>query len=64
VEKARLDKEIQRLEKQVQAQINKLANEKFLSKAPQDVVDREKQKQLDWTINLEKFKANRASLEA
>jgi len=61
-EKARLDKEIARLEKQVIAQTGKISNENFMKNAPADVVEKEKQKKIDWEANLQKLKTNRASL--
>jgi valyl-tRNA synthetase len=61
-EKARLDKEIARLEKQVIAQTGKISNENFVKNAPADVVEKEKQKKIDWEANLQKLKTNRASL--
>jgi len=63
VEKARLDREIERLEKQLAGQIKKISDQKFLSRAPQAVVEREQQKKIDWEANLAKLKNNRASLE-
>lgn len=63
-EKARLDKEIARLEKQVISQSKKISNEKFLKNAPADVVEREKQKKVDWEAKLIKLKENRTSLTA
>lgn len=63
VEKNRLQKEIERLEKQLVGLNKKLANSDFLNKAPENVIDREKQKKIDWETNLEKLKRNLASLE-
>ena len=56
VEKARLEKEITRIEKQLVGLTRKLSNENFLARAPEDVVAKEKQKQQDWQVNLEKLK--------
>jgi valyl-tRNA synthetase len=56
VEKNRLQKEISRLEGLLKGVSIKLSNEDFVSKAPPDVVSREKAKQKDWTESLEKFK--------
>ncbi|MCI0511985.1 valine--tRNA ligase [candidate division KSB1 bacterium] len=64
VERERLDREIKRLEQQLESQLKKMANPNFLNKAPQDVVVREQQKKSDWEISLEKLRRNRASLEA
>jgi valyl-tRNA synthetase len=57
VERNRLQKEISRLEGLLKGVAVKLSNEDFVSKAPEDVVTREKAKQKDWTESLEKFKA-------
>ncbi len=45
---ARLSTEIDRVERMVGAQEQKLANEQFVSKAPASVVDRERAKLADW----------------
>ena len=58
VEKNRLEKEIERLDNQLRGLIKKLSNENFISRAPQDVVDKERQKKEDWQANLEKLKKN------
>lgn len=63
VERTRLDKEIERLGNQLMAQIKKISNADFVSRAPEDVIAREKQKKVDWELRLEKLKLNRASLE-
>ncbi len=62
VERARLQKEIERLEKQLVGLAKKLENENFVSRAPQDVIDKERQKKEDWETNLKKLKANLQSL--
>lgn len=56
VEKNRLQKEITRLEGLLKGVAGKLSNESFVSKAPADVVEKEKAKQRDWTESLDKFK--------
>lgn len=58
VEKNRLEKEITRLEGQLVGLTKKLSNENFVSRAPKDVVDKEKQKKEDWETNLGKLKAS------
>lgn len=58
---ARLSEELTRLEKQLGALEMKLANSGFTSKAPPDVVARERVKQTEWT---EKTSALRAKLRA
>ncbi len=62
LEKARLEKEVARLEKQIEAAKNKLMNKDFLRRAPKEVVDKEKQKSDDFHTNLEKIKAILKSL--
>jgi len=64
LEKTRLEKEITRLEKQIEATEKKLLNKDFLKKAPKDIIDREKQKSIDFQSSLDKFKANLESLTA
>ena len=56
VEKNRLEKEISRIENQKMALEKKLSNEKFVSRAPQDVVEKEKKKKEDFEENLVKLK--------
>lgn len=58
VEKERLGKEIARLEKQLVGLNQKLTNEKFISRAPREVVEKEQQKKADWEINLNKLQKN------
>ena len=43
-ERERLKKEIEKAEKQLQSQIGKLANENFVSRAPEHVVNMEREK--------------------
>lgn len=62
VEKARLEKEITRLEKLIDTTEKKLMNKDFLNRAPKEVIEREKQKSQDFNKNLEKLKANLSSL--
>jgi len=63
VERKRLTKEISRLEKQVETIKAKLMNVDFIAKAPRQVVDREKQKSMDFQENLNKLQSNLQSLE-
>ena len=51
---AKLEKERVKLEKEMQRIQGKLSNEKFLSKAPADVVEKEKQKQEELQVRLDK----------
>ncbi|MBO8168769.1 MAG: valine--tRNA ligase [Thermoanaerobacteraceae bacterium] len=56
-EKARLEKELANLEKEL-ARINKkLANPNFLERAPQEVVNKEKQKQEEYTAKKQALQA-------
>ena len=55
VEKSRLQKEISRLESSLIGIEKKLSNEKFISNAAKDVVERERAKQIDWQNNLHKL---------
>lgn len=55
VEKSRLQKEISRLENSLIGIEKKLSNEKFISNAAKDVVERERAKQIDWQNNLHKL---------
>lgn len=57
-EKSRLEKEISRLSNQVQGLSKKLHNEKFLSRAPKPVVEKEKKKKNDFEQNLKKLQDN------
>ncbi len=64
VEKARLEKEISRLERQLEELNNRLQSQEFLSKAPEEVINREKKKKSDFETNLNKLKSNLESLAA
>ncbi|KIL46224.1 valine--tRNA ligase [Jeotgalibacillus campisalis] len=59
-EVARLEKELVKWTKEVERVNNKLSNERFVSKAPQSVVDEEKAKKLDYEA---KHKAVQARIE-
>jgi valyl-tRNA synthetase len=56
VEKARLNKEIKRLEGMLIGVNKKLSNEKFVNNAPDEVVEKEKAKKADWENSLTKLK--------
>ncbi len=56
VERNRIDKEINRLEGLLIGVNKKLSNENFVSKAPEDVIEKEKSKKNDWEKSLEKLK--------
>ena len=55
VERARLRKEISRLEGSLAGIEKKLANEKFVNNAAAEVVERERHKKSDWEKNLKKL---------
>lgn len=63
VERKRLTKEINRLEKQIESINAKLLNKDFINKAPKEVIEKERQKSTDFQANLNKFKANLQSFE-
>ncbi len=56
VERARLQKEIARLEGVLSGIEKKLSNEKFITNAAAEIVERERTKQRDWKSSLEKLK--------
>ncbi|MDH7516448.1 MAG: class I tRNA ligase family protein, partial [Bacteroidota bacterium] len=62
-ERKRLDKEIRRLEGVLSGIAAKLSNEKFMSSAPPDVVERERAKEQNVRSTLEKLRRNLAGLE-
>ncbi|MFA4838627.1 MAG: valine--tRNA ligase [Candidatus Neomarinimicrobiota bacterium] len=61
-EKARLEKEIARLEGQVKASYSKLSNPSFIAKAPKEVVLKEREKEAFNKEQLVKLKASLAAL--
>ncbi len=63
VERSRLDKEITRHEGMLNGVVKKLDNASFLQKAPEDIVQREREKRRDLEEKLEKFRKNRVSLD-
>jgi valyl-tRNA synthetase len=60
---AKLDRERGKLEKEMQRIQGKLSNEKFLSKAPADVVEKEKQKHEELQVRLDKNAESAARLK-
>ncbi len=62
-ELARLSKEIERLEKEVQRLNGKLNNDKFVGKAPEAVVQKERDKLADANSSLESFKEQKNRIE-
>ncbi len=63
-EAKRLDKEIGKIQKELEGTRKKLANEDFLKRAPADVVEKEKEKAERLGEKLVKLKANRERMEA
>lgn len=62
VEKNRLDKKIAQLEKQIEGLTKKLANRQFLQKAPEYVVNQEREKLASFREKAAKLKNNRNQL--
>ena len=62
VEKARLDKEIARLEGEIGKARGKLSNASFVDKAPAAVVQQEEKRLADFTLTVDKLRAQRARL--
>ena len=61
-EKARLDKEIAKMEAEVQKCDAKLGNEAFVGRAPAELVAREKERREEWAQKLGQLREMRASL--
>jgi valyl-tRNA synthetase len=64
VERNRLEKERQRLEKLLDDLNRRLYSQDFMAKAPQQVVERERQKKTDFETSLKKIVANMEQLAA
>ncbi|MBZ0332904.1 valine--tRNA ligase [Marinobacter sp. AL4B] len=60
----RLDKELDRLQKEISRVEGKLSNEKFTSKAPAEVIEKEKGKLRDAQGSLQRLSTQRAEIEA
>src|SRR5699024_1346417 len=60
---ARLEKELKKWESEVELVSKKLSNEGFVNKAPEKVVEAEKQKQTDYINKREKVKQRLAELK-
>jgi valyl-tRNA synthetase len=58
----RLQKEAERLSRAIESQHRKLANQQFTSRAPADVVQRERDKLKDWTEQLDELTRKRKGL--
>ncbi len=63
VEKVRLQKRADEINGHLMEISKKLSNEKFISRAPQSVVAREKEKQEEMSAELEKVNANLEMLQ-
>jgi valyl-tRNA synthetase len=63
LEAARLDKEIAKLSKEIQGVSKKLSNEGFLGKAPEEVVDKVKEKHRVLAEKLEKLQAGQERIK-
>ncbi|MBQ9663875.1 MAG: valine--tRNA ligase [Oscillospiraceae bacterium] len=61
-ERARLQKELANAEKQLQGQISKLSNQNFVTRAPEAVVNAERDKQAKLEALIENLKANLSHL--
>jgi valyl-tRNA synthetase len=59
-ERARLDKEIKRVEGEIGKCHGKLSSETFVANAPAAVVEQERKRLAEWTTMIEGLKANRA----
>ncbi|MDA3810226.1 MAG: hypothetical protein PF518_07805, partial [Spirochaetaceae bacterium] len=62
VERGRLEKEIAKIDGELKRVDGKLSNEKFMSKAPQDIVDKERSKKEEFEDQLEKLRAGLSKL--
>lgn len=63
-ERARLEKEIARLQQLVESIAKKLSNPQFVERAPKEVVQKEREKQVNFQTSLEKLKKNLEQLAA
>ncbi len=63
VERARIEKEIEQKRGFLLAVRRKLANEQFVGRAPEDVVERERQKERDAGAEVERLQASLADLD-
>ncbi|MEX2116857.1 MAG: valine--tRNA ligase [Bacteroidota bacterium] len=61
-ERNRLEKEIQRIQQMLEGIEKKLGNPQFTARAPKDVVEKEREKQNAFKVNLEKLKENLGGL--
>jgi valyl-tRNA synthetase len=59
----RLDKELGQIEKDITSTEKKLANENFVARAPEEIVEENRQRLVDWAARREKLAAARKGLE-
>ncbi len=57
-EKARLEKEMDRMAQEMKALTGRLKDKHFLSKAPEEVVEKQRQRKTELALQMEKLKAN------
>ena len=62
-EAVRLAKELKKTEKEFSGVSKKLGNEKFLAKAPAEVIEKEQKKHEELTLKIEKIRASIRTLE-
>jgi valyl-tRNA synthetase len=58
----RLDKEVAQLEKDITSTEKKLANSDFVARAPEEIVEENRERVKDWTLRRDKLKAARKAL--
>ena len=63
-EKTRLGKEIEKLEKDISGIEKKLANEKFVSRAPPEIIEEQHTRKADWTATIEKLRGALGQLDS
>ena len=61
-ERARLQKELEKAEKEIARVDNKLANQGFVAKAPANVIEKEKEKREEWLVKKAKIAERLAAL--
>nr|WP_321441208.1 valine--tRNA ligase [uncultured Hyphomonas sp.] len=59
----RLDKELGQIEKDITSTEKKLSNENFVARAPEEIVEENRQRLVDWAARREKLTAARKGLE-
>jgi Valyl-tRNA synthetase len=63
VERNRLEKEIERVKGGLTGLEKKLSNQEFVSRAPAEIIERERNKKRDWEENLSKLESILADLQ-